>query len=618
MPKTSRSTTLFLFSTSLIASAVPSPGQTLYWTQPNGVFRQPTSTGETEALILQNHRPRASGIAVDSAAGKVYWTDAVRRLIERSDFDGSNLEVVVDSTDAFPSGIALDTQGGKVYWTNVASGMAGLSRIRRANLDGSNIEDVLLEEVSAPTDIALDIPNGKIYWTEETDYLVRRANLDGSDIETLAQTGGFIKSIALDLTNRRMYWAVVSSTGAIHRANMDGTDIQTLISSEYIYPVGITVDPVGGHIYWADEEQGLKGIYRADLDGNDAIRFAVAPNFPGRFAGVDVDVDNRRLYWGNEDHSTIFATELDSGETTNLFPNDIIRTDSLVVNRASNQLFWLDIEKLRLSPISGDPVTVRNDLGRHASLTLDTSTRSIYSIFTNGVRLQRTGIDNGEVDVLFDIPIPVHEFFRPGNTAIDRLRGYLFVSYANYATGYIRRSRLDGSGGEIIFVSNASPLMEDIAVDVVNKKLYWWMSEFNANTGANVDFLYRADLDGNNSEILESIGRSDVVSGSRERFIRISPWESAMYITNHNTQTIQRSDLDVIEFVDVAYGDATGVDFDACDQDALQSAGGPKLDFFCLQGPAVPLPAGCACSDLTGEGFVDLYDVSAFQLSVDR
>ena len=36
---------------------VPLRGQTIYWTQPDGVYRRSLPAGETETLILQNHQP---------------------------------------------------------------------------------------------------------------------------------------------------------------------------------------------------------------------------------------------------------------------------------------------------------------------------------------------------------------------------------------------------------------------------------------------------------------------------------------------------------------------------------------------------------------------------------
>ena len=85
------------------------------------------------------------GIDIDSDSGKMYWTDRYDSVIERANLDGSNVEklVVFPDYDAlYPTAIALDVAAGKMYFTESSR------RIQRANLDGSQIEDVLTQDTS--------------------------------------------------------------------------------------------------------------------------------------------------------------------------------------------------------------------------------------------------------------------------------------------------------------------------------------------------------------------------------------------------------------------------------------------------------------------------------------
>ena len=70
-------------------------------------------------------------IALDVAAGKMYWTDSGERKIQRASLDGSGAVTVVAGLHA-PYQLALDVAGGKMYWTEYR-----IDRIRFANLDGS-------------------------------------------------------------------------------------------------------------------------------------------------------------------------------------------------------------------------------------------------------------------------------------------------------------------------------------------------------------------------------------------------------------------------------------------------------------------------------------------------
>lgn len=94
------------------------------------------------------------------------------------------------------SGIALDSAGGKMYWTDFAAG-----KIQRSNLDGTGVTDLVTTGIYQPVRIALDVPAGKMYWTEAmlADFMISRANLDGSNREYLVTHLQCPSGIALDV-----------------------------------------------------------------------------------------------------------------------------------------------------------------------------------------------------------------------------------------------------------------------------------------------------------------------------------------------------------------------------------------------------------------------------------
>jgi len=123
----------------------------------------------------------AHGVVVDSANGKVYWTEGwPEDRIWRANLDGSDAEILV-VPGANPFGIDLDPNGGKFYWTQEQPDI-----VRRADLDGSNVETLIYGELSVAHGIALDLNADKVYWYFENDEVeeIRRADLDGSNSET--------------------------------------------------------------------------------------------------------------------------------------------------------------------------------------------------------------------------------------------------------------------------------------------------------------------------------------------------------------------------------------------------------------------------------------------------
>ena len=251
----------------------------IYWTSYSGGVHRSSLDGSNVKMFFseegEEHFPNS--IAIDMAAGKVYWGDLEWKWLYRSSLDGSNVERLV--TGFRGHCIALDTAAGKIYWGE------SYGKIMRADLNGTNIETFIANpDYAAETNanlnyrvngIALDIEGGKIYWAESgnarDDGKIKCANLNGSDIKILVSE----RAIALDVEDGKMYWAGgVGALDSIKHANLNGADIETLLFEDAAI-MGIALDVEGGKIYWSqfdsfDDPAGIIGsIKRINLDGTN-------------------------------------------------------------------------------------------------------------------------------------------------------------------------------------------------------------------------------------------------------------------------------------------------------------------------------------------------------------
>ena len=99
--------------------------------------------------------------------------------------DGSDRKVIVTEC-RYPDGIAVDVAAGHIYWTNMGNPKANDGSIERADLDGQNRKTIVPQGGTfTPKQLQLAKKSGKLYWCDREGMRLMRANLDGSNTETL-------------------------------------------------------------------------------------------------------------------------------------------------------------------------------------------------------------------------------------------------------------------------------------------------------------------------------------------------------------------------------------------------------------------------------------------------
>ena len=138
----------------IVHIAVDTEGGKLYWVDSQYRIRRMNLDGtsiETPLSGWESDLFRGiGGLAI--ADGKIYWTERqiwyrVGGIIHRANLNGTDLETLATSFGE-PTGIAVDTAANKVYWANSFGG------IQRTDINGGEIENVVYG-ITAPGDFAL-------------------------------------------------------------------------------------------------------------------------------------------------------------------------------------------------------------------------------------------------------------------------------------------------------------------------------------------------------------------------------------------------------------------------------------------------------------------------------
>uniref|UniRef100_A0A803W429 EGF-like domain-containing protein n=1 Tax=Ficedula albicollis TaxID=59894 RepID=A0A803W429_FICAL len=240
-------------------------------------------------LDPENHSPpfrtvnvlrTAVALDFDSINNRIYFTQSypsgTGRISYISIYSGIGSPTVVASDLGTPDGIAFDWINNRVYYSDYLN-----QTISSMAVDGSN--RTVIARVPRPRAIVLDPCRGYMYWTDwSSNAKIERATLGGNFRTPIVSTNlVWPNGLTLDYEEQQLYWAD-ANLYKIERCTLTGTNREVIVSTA-LHPFAMTV--FDQHIYWTD--WNTRSIYRANkYDGSDQI--VMIMNLPQRPMDIHV------------------------------------------------------------------------------------------------------------------------------------------------------------------------------------------------------------------------------------------------------------------------------------------------------------------------------------------
>jgi DNA-binding beta-propeller fold protein YncE len=272
-------------------------------------------------------KPSVSRNKGNGVVARIFFLDLGAGRVLSANPDGSDLKTLLIEGRKLPDGLAIDVAAGHLYWTNMGNPKANDGTIFRSDLDGGNLTTIVAPGGTfTPKQLQIDKPNGKLYWCDREGMRVMRANLDGSKIETLvdasrgdprpgADATKWCVGIAVDADAGKFYWTQKggdnAGEGSLLRANIDiprgqtpsnRTDIE-LLYDKLPEPIDLDLDPGSRLLYWTDRGDPPRGntVNRAPLDVPQAKRPPPEIVFTHLMEGIGLALDPK--------HGRMFITD---------------------------------------------------------------------------------------------------------------------------------------------------------------------------------------------------------------------------------------------------------------------------------------------------------------------
>lgn len=229
-------------------------------------------------------------------------------------------------------------------------------------------------------------------------------------------------------------------TGHIRRVNTNGTGLTELVNTGGGLR-GLGLDLQGGKMYWADVNSSV--IRRANLDGTgqeDLIYLTGGKKgtFP---SAVAVDSAGGKVYWGDQTLGTMNRANLDGSGQEVLFNTAFHR--GLAIDGANGKMYW----STSISQFKGE--------------------------------IWRANLDgSGQESVVTSLDSE----FKPNKIALDIAGGKVY--WTDYVVDIVRRSNLDGSSIQTLYVPPFNRNPQGIALDLAAGVVYWGQDlEIEGHTG---------------------------------------------------------------------------------------------------------------------------------------
>lgn len=272
-------------------------------------------------------KPSVSRDKGNGVVARIFFLDLGAGRVLSANPDGSDLKTLLIEGRKLPDGLAVDVAAGHLYWTNMGNPKANDGTLFRSDLDGGNLTTIISPGGTfTPKQLQIDKPSGKLYWSDREGMRVMRANLDGSDIETLVDTSKgdsrpgvdatkWCVGIAIDADAGKLYWSQKggdnAGEGSILRASLDiprgqsptdRTDIE-LLYDKLPEPIDLDLDFRSRLLYWTDRGDPPRGntVNRAPLDAPRGERPAPEIVFSHLMEAIGLALDPK--------HGRMFITD---------------------------------------------------------------------------------------------------------------------------------------------------------------------------------------------------------------------------------------------------------------------------------------------------------------------
>lgn len=439
----------------------------------------------------KQHTPGYMTLTFDAAENMLYLYSNASKSILRLPLELGAKATAIEGGTGEVRGMSLDWISGNLYWTDATHRAIMVSK------KNGKYQRVVLDRLASPVGIAVHPIRGKMFWTDHghlpmVGASVEKANLDGSNRERIM--AGHVwqpNHLFIDFKTDSLYWTD-SMKHHVRKQDLETGRITVIYEDEEVKFYGLSV--FNDFLIWTDTEN-LNGVHMARLDKKEKVRGIIHPN-----VGIASDL--------------ITFDPRNQPEASNACAENV--TECFQLCLLSEQ----QIPKCYCSlgyTLSDDGFTCYTSPTQNNFLLLiDAYQQKIFQMNLSPTMVQAVDLEITKAAIAID--------YDPTTTKIY---------WSDTVTREIREATIEGKLEKAVMLFNSSGLSDGIAVDYINRLLFF------TDTGNKLIGVLNMDKESVYKYIIEE-------NLEQPRAIVVSPSKGYIYWSDWGDQSpgIERANMD--------------------------------------------------------------------------
>ncbi|CAH2090686.1 unnamed protein product [Euphydryas editha] len=369
--------------------------------------------GRWHAVVLSSNLTSPADIALDPLLGLMFIADSSQ--IVRANMDGTQYKSIVSEAKCKASGIAVDAIAKRIFWYDSLLGY-----IETVDYDG-NYRFLVLRGQQIPTLSRLALFEDRVYWSNSTEQGIMSVNKyeGSSSIQVIYKTKDIREPKALTVIHSLKQTSVNNPCGnnnggcsqmcIVTALPNGGLGYQCACNIGYRLETDLKNCDIVKEFLMYSQQRFIKGKVLDPVIESFSEAMLPIVSSRGRFVGLDFDARDEHIYYSDVLQDVIYRIHRNGTKKEIVLASQNEGVEGLAVDWASKNLYYIDSRKGTLNVLStrniANKMTLLKDLKRPRAIVVHPNKGFIFFSEWDPANISRANTDGSGLLVFKNVTL---------------------------------------------------------------------------------------------------------------------------------------------------------------------------------------------------------------------